>query len=153
MEDLDQGTTLLDPIDQTITIIDINHNSIHTLQYGLFQKCFRLKSLGLSYNMLTMEDLDAVNTPSGITRLDISGNFILELPYKMFHNLGLLQSLSIQNASVESVDPNAFVNLKNSLQMLDLTENKNSKNSAGNVSTNEGRCLQWPVIGGKSLGV
>ena len=123
LEHLDYGIEMMDPIKQTINIIEINNNKLQSLEHGLFENCVRLRYLGLANNMLTMKDLDALNAPSGLTNLDISGNFIGELPYKMFYNLGLLQSLAIRNASVDSIDPNAFVNLKNSLQTLDLAEN------------------------------
>ena len=123
LEHLDQGMEILDPLDQTINIIEINNNKLQSLEHGLFQKCVRLRYLGLANNILTMEDLNALNTASGLTNLDISGNSIGELPYKMFDNLGLLESLNIRNASVDSIDPNAFVNLKNSLKALDLAQN------------------------------
>ena len=123
IEHLNQGIEMMEPIEQMINIIEINNNKLQSLEHGLFENCVRLTYLGLTNNMLTMEDLEALNAPSGLTHLDISGNSIGEVPYKMFDNLGLLQSLTMRNASVNSIDPNAFVNLKNSLQTLDLAEN------------------------------
>ena len=122
LEHLDQGIEILNPLVETRNI-EINKNKLKSLEHGLFEKCVRLRFLDLANNMLTMEDLDALNTPFGLIHLDISGNPIGKLPYRMFYDLGLLQSLTIRNATVDSIDPNAFVDLKKSLETLDLTLN------------------------------
>ncbi len=84
---------------------------------------FRLQRLNLANNQLTTSDLEALNTVSALTSLDLSGNPITSIPYRLLSFMGMLKTLTFQNCGVEIIDPNAFVDIKDSLESLDLADN------------------------------
>ena len=124
LHSLEQGLEIFTPMEQTIQIIELNDNVLHHLQPGLFHRCGRLKSLSLANNKLDLNNLEAINEPSGITHLDVSGNPLVSIPYRFLHQLGAIWYLTIRNSSIQTIDPNAFVNIKSSLKTLDIRENE-----------------------------
>ncbi len=122
LEFIDNGKEIFRPL-TGLRDLDMSNNKLHQLPPGLFFHCYVLQSLRLANNQLTTDDLEALNIQRLTEHLVLSGNMISRVPYKMFSNLGALKSVHLQNCKITSVDPNAFVKIKSTLETLDLTQN------------------------------
>ena len=108
---------------QRATVIDLSRNRFERLPVGLFGRCSELATLLLGNNRLTSEVFWVVRSVTWLQYLDLSDNWLARLPYAMLGGMRSLSILSMTNAHIDHIDPNAFVDMR-SLQFLYLDSNQ-----------------------------
>ncbi len=101
----------------------INNNQIHDIPLGLFANSFFLKYLYVANNKLTLEFLEAISSYlPWLWALDMSGNVVNYLPYKIMSSFPNMQTFTLCNAHVSHIDNNAFARATD-LTVVDLSGN------------------------------
>jgi len=77
----------------------------------------------LGNNRLTSEVFWVVRSVTWLQYLDLSYNWLVQLPYAMLADMRALQILSMTHAHIRNIDPNAFVGMRD-LQFLYLSANQ-----------------------------
>ncbi|XP_035227345.1 chaoptin-like [Stegodyphus dumicola] len=106
--------------------IEVDHNEIQNLTGNRFSShtSINIKSINYSYNNISYLDgsyFDPIRISINI--LDLSFNKIKNLTMSAFVEMTHLQTLTISNNEIETIDDDEFKGLK-SLQILDISKNK-----------------------------
>lgn len=85
----------------------------------------RLISLQLDYNRVAALSSDILRSVAEkVVKLVISKNIVRELPSTTFHDFQQLKYLDLSRNLLSSLNPDAFTGLENSLNSLDLSQNR-----------------------------
>ena len=107
----------------TITTLNLNGMSIHSLKTDDFAGMLSLTTLYLANNQLTSLPDGLFDDLISLQALDLSGNELTSLPDSIFDGLISLRTLSLSNNELTSLPDSIFDGLV-SLQALDLSGNR-----------------------------
>ena len=108
-----------------LSFLDISHNKLETLHPKAFEGLKQLEDLNLGHNQITNIHPVLFSHLINLQSLILSGNRLGSIEPTTFSNLASLSHLLIDSNKLEHrLDQNMFANLKNTLKVLDLSQNQ-----------------------------
>ncbi|KAH1028547.1 hypothetical protein HUJ05_001896 [Dendroctonus ponderosae] len=105
--------------------LNLKDNNILLIPASALGRLPRLTSLQLDYNRITALSSEILHSiAERVTKLVISSNVVRELSSATFQNFRNLKNLDLKRNWITSLSADAFVGLEDSLEHLDLSENK-----------------------------
>ena len=105
-----------------LRLLDLSHNTLHTLGSRHFESLQTLHWLNLSCNQISTLETDAFDGLVSLTTLDLSGNRLTTLAAGLFSEMSLLTTLIVSSNKIKAIHAAAFDSLRH-LHTLRLDDN------------------------------
>ncbi|XP_046492704.1 chaoptin isoform X1 [Neodiprion pinetum] len=105
--------------------ISLQDNNILLVPGSALSRLPALTHLHIEYNRIAALSIDLLRTSSTTLRtLGLSRNLVREIPARLFENFQVLKSIELNGNVISSLSPNTFIGIEDSLENLDLSNNR-----------------------------
>ena len=105
-----------------LTVLNLAHNGITTVQKGSFDHLLKLKVLNLEENRISALPDGIFSKLTNLRNLSLNGNKLKTLPSEIFNFLGKLENLYLQSNELVMLD--TFIYSLNNITTLNIRNNK-----------------------------
>lgn len=107
----------------SVAVLNLNENSIESIQLGAFNGLYKLEELYLRKNKIKIITKGVFNSLANLKVLDISSNLLEEIEENSFHGLTKMEKIILSSNHLTYLSESVFVSQKQ-IKYLDLSGNQ-----------------------------